>query len=198
MHRATEALKEDRHFQDSWLLVNYSNLAWLHHHQGELAQSQSYLDKVSALMNQHPSPSQDLLQPEVNAEKAWTLMKFGEERRQEAEKCFQSATSRRPDMVQWNTSYMLVMVKAFKNSNLEDELFKKLREATQLDPENQYLAIQYLNVRSKRKEDVKDELQEMAKKVLENPISSYSSWKLRLMTSRCCGLYDQAISLADT
>lgn len=196
-HRATEAMKKDPDFQDPWLLVNYSNLAWLHHHQGELEESQAYLDKVSALMEQHPSPSQDQLQPEVNAEKAWTLMKFGEERRQEAEECFQSATSRRPDMVKWNTSYVLLMVKVFKHSPLNDELFQKLREATQLDPENQYLVIQYLNDQFKRGENVRDELQELAKKVLENPISSYSGWKRLLRIYRDYRLYDEAVSLAE-
>lgn len=195
-HRATEALNMDPDFQDSWLLVHYSNLAWLHHHQGELEESQDYLDRVSELMRQHPPPSQDQLQPEVNAEKAWTLMKFGEERRQEAKECFQSATSRRPDMVKWNTSYVLLMVRAFKNRPLDDELFERLREATQVDPENQYLAIQYLNERAKRGEDVRNELQELAETVLENPISSWSGWKVILRIYRVCGLHDEALRLA--
>lgn len=195
--RAAETLEKDPRFTEPWLLVNYSNLAWLHHHQGEPEESRAYLAKVSALMEQHPPPSQDELHPEVNAEKAWTLMKFGEERKQEAEECFQSAIHRRPDMVEWNTSYVLLMVKAFKHSPMEDELLDKVREATQLDPENQYLAIQYLDDRSKRGEDVQDEVRELAAKVLENPTSSYSGWKRVLRIYRDYQLYDEAIVLAD-
>ncbi|XP_075873637.1 antiviral innate immune response effector IFIT1-like [Nelusetta ayraudi] len=196
-NRAAEALKEDPQFTDPWLLVNYSNLAWLHHHQGEPEESRAYLAKVSALMKQHPSPSQDELHPEVNAEKAWTLMKFGETRKQEAEESFQSAIHRRPDIVEWNTSYMLLKVTAFKTRPLEDELLDTLREAIRLDPENQYLAIQYLCDRSKRGENVKDEVRELADKVLENPISSHSGWKRVLRIYRDYNLYDQAISLAN-
>ncbi|XP_075901668.1 interferon-induced protein with tetratricopeptide repeats 2-like [Nelusetta ayraudi] len=198
--RAAETLERDPWFTEPWLLVNYSNLAWLRHHQGEPEESRAYLAKVSALMEQHPPPSQDQLHPEVNAEKAWTLMKFGEERKQEAEESFQSAIHRRPDMVEWNTSYVLLKVRAFKFRPLDDELLDKLREATRLDPGNQYLSIQYLYDRSKRREDgedVEDEVRELAEKVLENPISSYSGWKSVLRIYRDYGLYNEAIGLAD-
>lgn len=195
--RAAETLEKDPRFTEPWLLVNYSNLAWLHHHQGEPEESRAYLAKVSALMEQHPPPSQDELHPEVNAEKAWTLMNFGEERKQEAEECFQSAIHRRPDMVEWNTSYVLSMVKAFKHRPIKDELLDKVREATQLDPENQYLAIQYLDNRSKRGEDVRAEVLELAARVRENPTSSYSGWKRVLRIYQDYQLYDEAVVLAD-
>ncbi|XP_067454255.1 interferon-induced protein with tetratricopeptide repeats 5-like [Thunnus thynnus] len=80
--RATEAFRWSRNTvsdEGPWLVVNYRNLAWLHHHLGEEEESQTYLSKVDALLKEYPSPSQDELHPEIYAENAWTLMKFGKD-----------------------------------------------------------------------------------------------------------------------
>eukprot|EP00064_Thunnus_orientalis_P023288 superscaffoldBa00008650_g23522 len=76
-----------------WLVVNYGNLAWLHHHLGEEEESQTYLSKVDTLLKEYPSPSQDELHPEIYAEKAWTLMKFGKAKKLMAVDYFQTACS---------------------------------------------------------------------------------------------------------
>lgn len=197
--RAEEALRRDPRFRESWLLVNYSNLAWLHHQQGEPEESQAYLAKVDDLMEQHPPPSQDERHPEVNAEKAWTLMKFGQERIQEAKECFQSATCRKPEVVEWNTSYVLLQVREMQKSTeapLDEELLGRLREASERDPLNRYLAVQCLCERARRGEDVRDEAQELAERILENPISSYSGMKRILRIYRDLDR-DEAVRLAE-
>lgn len=92
--RATEAFRQMRNTvsdEGPWLVVNYGNLAWLHNQQGEQVQSQNYLSKINALMNEYPSPSQDELHPEISAEKAWTLMKFNKEKKLLAIDYFQRA-----------------------------------------------------------------------------------------------------------
>lgn len=88
-NNATEAFKQSRGADSDvgpWLMVNYGNLAWLHHHLGDQEKSQSYLFKIDTLMDQQPRPSQDELYAEVYAEKAWTLMKFDAEMLQPASK----------------------------------------------------------------------------------------------------------------
>ncbi|XP_049911329.1 interferon-induced protein with tetratricopeptide repeats 2-like, partial [Epinephelus moara] len=88
--KAAEAFRQMRNADEGpWLVVNYGNLAWLHHHLGEQAESQAYLSKVDALINKYPSPSQDELHPEICAEKAWTLMKFSAEQKQLAADYFE-------------------------------------------------------------------------------------------------------------
>uniref|UniRef100_A0A4W5PCR0 Uncharacterized protein n=1 Tax=Hucho hucho TaxID=62062 RepID=A0A4W5PCR0_9TELE len=67
-----------------WLLVHYGNLAWVN------------VTKVEALQRDYPSPSQGELHPEVCAEKAWTLMKFGQDKRQKAIEYFQMAIRMEP------------------------------------------------------------------------------------------------------
>ncbi|KAE8294676.1 hypothetical protein D5F01_LYC07637 [Larimichthys crocea] len=132
-NKAAEAFSQTRGAAEGpWLVVNYGNLAWLHHHLGDQAESQAYLSKVDALMEKYPSPSQDELHPEIYAEKAWTLMKFSTDKRLLAADYFQRAIRMQPDMVEWNTSRILALVTA-ANHNKEEELgadvFEKMRIA---------------------------------------------------------------------
>ncbi|XP_065811643.1 interferon-induced protein with tetratricopeptide repeats 2-like [Labrus bergylta] len=64
--KAAETLNKIRNADvGPWLVANYGNLAWLHHHLGDLEESQAYLSKVDALMEKYPSPSQDDLNPKI-------------------------------------------------------------------------------------------------------------------------------------
>ncbi len=198
-NKATEAFGQTRHADSDegpWLVVNYGNLASLHHLLGEEAESQAYLAKVDALMKKYPSPSEDELHAEIYAEKAWTLMKFGPDKKQVAEDCFQRAIRMQPDMVEWNTSYVIALVSAFKHSDtgLEDEILEKMRVAKELDPENLYLAVHYLEQCAKKGEKIEDEARELARKVLRNPVSSYSGMKALLWVYVNA---DEAIDLAE-
>uniref|UniRef100_A0A8D0D3T8 Uncharacterized protein n=1 Tax=Sander lucioperca TaxID=283035 RepID=A0A8D0D3T8_SANLU len=178
-NKAAEAFRRIRNADEGpWLVVNYGNLAWLHHHLGDQAESQAYLSKVDALMNKYPSPSQDQLHPEIYAEKAWTLMTFSTDKTLAVD-YFQRAIRMQPDMVEWNSSYVLGLVDAFKYSDtgLEADLLKKMRMAKEQDPENLYLAAHYLTLRADRERKIEDEARELARKVLRNPVSSYSGIK---------------------
>ncbi|XP_039667544.1 interferon-induced protein with tetratricopeptide repeats 1-like [Perca fluviatilis] len=199
-NKAAEAFSKIRNADEGpWLVVNYGNLAWLHHHLGDQAESQAYLSKVNALMNKYPSPSQDQLHPEIYAEKGWTLMKFSREQKKEAADYFQRAIRMQPDMVEWNTSYVLGLVNEFKHSKtgLEADLLKKMRIAKEQDPENLYIAVYYLEQRAKKRERIKDEARALATKVLRNPVGSYSGIKPLIRVYRNYVSFDEAVDLIE-
>ncbi|XP_030289418.1 interferon-induced protein with tetratricopeptide repeats 1B-like [Sparus aurata] len=202
-NKAAEAFCQTRRADSDegpWLVVNYGNLAWLHHHLGEQAESQAYLSKVDALMNKYPSPSQDELHPEIYAEKAWTLMKLGADITL-ATDYFQRAIRMQPDMVEWKTSHVLLLAKAAGNFNtrLEGDVLERIRIAKEEDPENLYLAVHYLeqNAKTMEKERVEDEARELTEKILRNPVSSYSGLKALLWIYIRHVSVDEAIDLAE-
>uniref|UniRef100_A0A8P4KJ17 Interferon-induced protein with tetratricopeptide repeats 1-like n=1 Tax=Dicentrarchus labrax TaxID=13489 RepID=A0A8P4KJ17_DICLA len=179
-NQATEALRLTRGAEEGpWLVVNYGNLAWLHHHLGKQEESQAYLSKVDALMKKYPSPSQDELHPEIYAEKAWTLMKFSTDQKLQAADYFERAIRMQPDMVEWNTSRVLALESASYNEGPEADILQKLRIAKEQDPENLYLAAKYLEQRGKKGESIEEEARELGRQVLINPVSKtmYLLWK---------------------
>lgn len=200
-NKATEAFGQSRGADSDvgpWLVVNYGNLAWLHHHLGDPEESQSYLFKIDTLMDQQPRPSQDELYPEIYAEKAWTLMTVDAQTLQALD-CFQKAISLKPDVVEWKSSYALCLESAFRQNSpgLEADLLEEMRTACEQDPENTNLAVSYLQQRAKRGESVADEAQELARAILRNPVSSYSGIKELLRVYRNEVSVDEAIDLAE-
>ncbi|XP_061595008.1 interferon-induced protein with tetratricopeptide repeats 5-like [Cololabis saira] len=199
LSKATEAFRQLKNMDEGpWLVVNFGNLAWLHHLLGEDEQSQDYLSKVDALLREHPSPSQDELHPEICAEKAWTLMKFDKDKKQQAADYFQKAVEMQPDMVHWRTSRVIGRVIAHKHdTDMDQDIWKEMREARELDPNNTYLAALELLVRDNRGDKVKDEAHELEEKILLNPVSSYSGIRVLLEVYRQLGDIVQAIILAE-
>ncbi|KAK1897121.1 Interferon-induced protein with tetratricopeptide repeats 1 [Dissostichus eleginoides] len=181
-----------------WLVVNYGNLAWLHHSLGNQAESEAYLSKVDALNKKYQSPSQEELHPEIYAEKAYTLLALKGDINLVAD-YFQRAIEMQPDMVEWNSWHVLALMYASKHSSkgLEDDIFEKMRIAKEQDPENLYLAAHYLDQRAQRGEIIEDEARELATKVLRSPVSSYSGLKPLLRVYRKYISVDESIDLAE-
>ncbi|XP_037326075.2 interferon-induced protein with tetratricopeptide repeats 1-like [Pungitius pungitius] len=196
--QAAEAFRQMRRADEGpWLVVNYGNLAWLHDLLGDQAKSEDYLSKVDALKKKYPIPSEDELHAELYAEKAWTLMKFSAKRELVSD-YFQKAIRMQPDMVEWNTSHVIGLASAFKQSwtEMEVDILDKMRDAKEQDPENLYLAAYYLQLRAKKGQDVADESRELAERILRNPVSSYSGMKAILRVYRNHTSIDEAIVLA--
>uniref|UniRef100_A0A8C4EUV8 Uncharacterized protein n=1 Tax=Dicentrarchus labrax TaxID=13489 RepID=A0A8C4EUV8_DICLA len=200
--RAAEAFRQVKNTvsdEGPWLVVNYGNLAWLHYHEGEQAESQAYLSKIDTLMNEYPSPSQDELHPEIYAEKAWTLMKFSADKKLLAADYFQRAIRMQPDMVEWHTSHVLALVSAYDHHNkeLEADILGKMKVAREHDPENLYLAALHIEACAKKGKKVQAEARELARRVLRKPVSSYSGIKPLLRLYRIHVSMDEAIDLAE-
>ncbi|XP_062419567.1 interferon-induced protein with tetratricopeptide repeats 1B-like [Pungitius pungitius] len=200
--QAAEAFRQMRGADEGpWLVVNYGNLAWLHHLLGDQAESEAYLSKVDVLKKKYPIPSEDELHAELYAEKAWTLMMLDIERKLVSD-YFQKAVRMQPDMVEWNTSHVIGLANAFirgstdMEADMEADILDKMRDAKEQDPENLYLAAYYLQLRAMKGQDVKDEAHELVESVSMNPFSSYSGMRAILHVYRTCKLIDEAIDLA--
>ncbi|XP_007569436.1 interferon-induced protein with tetratricopeptide repeats 1-like [Poecilia latipinna] len=195
-NRAAETFQRQKNADEGpWLMVNFGNLAWLHHHLGEDEKSEDYLSKVDGLMRKKKGD----LYPEVLAEKAWTLMRFDKEKQQQALELFQRAIRMQPDTVEWRSSRMIGLLSTFKHRDVEPEpdVWEDLRVAREEDPENLYLAAVDLKQRAKRGEQVKEEAQELSEKILLNPVSSYSGIKPLLRIYRQIESYDDVIDVAE-
>ncbi|XP_034003209.1 interferon-induced protein with tetratricopeptide repeats 2-like [Trematomus bernacchii] len=198
-NKATEPFNNMRNADEGpWLVVNYGNLAWLHHSLGNQAESEAYLSKVNALNRKYPSPSQEELHPETYAEKAYALMMVSGDKIHVVD-YFQRAIEMQPGIREWNTSHALALMYASMHSStgLEDDILEKMRFAQEQDPENLYFAAHYLDQRAQRGERIEDEARELATKVLRSPVSSYSGLKPLLWVYRKYISVDEAIDLAE-
>uniref|UniRef100_A0A3B5LR94 Uncharacterized protein n=1 Tax=Xiphophorus couchianus TaxID=32473 RepID=A0A3B5LR94_9TELE len=181
-----------------WLMVNFGNLAWLHHHLGEDEKSEDYLSKVDGLMRKYPAPPELELHPEVLAEKAWTLMKFDKEKKQQALELFQRAIRMQPDTVEWRSSYAILSTEFLtkRQTILEPEVFERLRSAKEQDPGNLYVAALYLEARAAKQEQIHDEARELAERILERPMNGYCGFGPLLRLYRKHISKDEAVEIA--
>uniref|UniRef100_A0A3B3XHU0 Uncharacterized protein n=1 Tax=Poecilia mexicana TaxID=48701 RepID=A0A3B3XHU0_9TELE len=199
-NRAAETFQRQKNADEGpWLMVNFGNLAWLHHHLGEDEKSEDYLSKVDGLMRKYPAPPGLERHPEVLAEKAWTLMKFGKEKKQQAAELFQRAIRMQPDTVEWQSSYAILSAEFLIKcqSILEPEVFERLRSAKERDPGNLYVAALYLEAKAANGENVQDEARELAGRVLERPPSSYNGIRPLLRLYRNKISKDEAVEIAE-
>uniref|UniRef100_A0A8C8DR91 Interferon-induced protein with tetratricopeptide repeats 1-like n=1 Tax=Oryzias sinensis TaxID=183150 RepID=A0A8C8DR91_9TELE len=152
-----------------WLVVNYGNLAWLYHKLGDEAEAQRYLSKIDALTSEHPPP-------EVYAEKAWNLMKYGKTQKLLAMYYFNKAIKMQPDKVEWQTSRVVNLVNISKDLRevISADLWEEIREAKERDPASMYLAAYDLIRRAKTGEDIKDEARKLARMIFDKPLTKYS------------------------
>ncbi|XP_022055108.2 interferon-induced protein with tetratricopeptide repeats 2-like, partial [Acanthochromis polyacanthus] len=200
--RATEAFRQIRNTvsdEGQWLVVSYGNLAWLHHQLGERAQSQGYISKVDALIIEYASPFPNELHPEIYAEKAWTLMKFGKDSNLLAADYFQRAIRMQPGMVEWQTSHVIALVNAYSHhdKNLGADIFEKLKLTKEQDQANLFLAALYLEACADKGINIENEARELARMVLRKPIGSYSGLQPLLRLYRRYVSTDEAVDLAE-
>ncbi|MEQ2305029.1 hypothetical protein AMECASPLE_033314 [Ameca splendens] len=176
-NQATETFQEMKNADERpWLMVNFGNLAWLHHHLGADEKSQDYLSKIDALMRKYPAPPEEELHPEVCAEKAWTLMKFDKEKKLQAAELFKKAIQMQPNTLEWQSIYVILSAEAFKDDlkKLYAERLETLRSARKRDPDNLCVAALYLEARAAHGEQIQDEARSLAEKLKERPVSSYN------------------------
>ncbi|XP_038153230.1 interferon-induced protein with tetratricopeptide repeats 2-like [Cyprinodon tularosa] len=198
--RATETFQRLKNSDEGpWLMVNFGNLAWLHHVMGEDEKSHDYLSKVEALMREYPAPPEEELYSEVCAEKAWTLMKFDKEKKLQAAELFQKAVRMQPDNLEWQTKWVILLADRFLD-NMEDmppDVLEKVKSASERDPDNLYVAALYLRAQATKGVQIQDEAKRLAKRFLERSPSSYNGFShLRRLYIEYMSK-DEAIKFAD-
>ncbi|XP_030228774.1 uncharacterized protein LOC115555868 [Gadus morhua] len=183
------------------LLVNYGNLAWLHYHREEWSESVAYLGKAEALLREYPSSIQGQPHQEVLAEKAWTLMNFGQEGKRAVE-LFRKAIEMEPaGPVEWTTSHALALAMSSPRDDLspeqEADVLETLRRAVKGDPDNLYIAVMYLGRRAMTdSRGIAERACELTKEVLKRSQTSYSGIRPLLRVYRLHVSFDEAIEVA--
>ncbi|XP_038153164.1 interferon-induced protein with tetratricopeptide repeats 1-like isoform X2 [Cyprinodon tularosa] len=198
--RATETFQRLKNSDEGpWLMVNFGNLAWLHHLMTEDEKSQDYLSKVEALMREYPAPTEEELHPEVCAEKAWTLMKFDKQKKLQAAELFQRAVRMQPDNVEWETSWAILSADPFKAymKDMTPDVLEKVKSATERDPDNLYVAALYLDAQGAKRKQIQDEANDLAIRILEKPMHNYCGINLLMKMYRKYISLDEAIEIAD-
>ncbi|XP_054915810.1 interferon-induced protein with tetratricopeptide repeats 1-like [Poeciliopsis prolifica] len=199
-NRAAETFQRQRNaVEGPWLMVNFGNRAWLHHHLGKDERSEDFLSKVDGLMSKYQAPPEVERHPEVLAEKAWTLMMFDKEKKQQAAELFQRAIRMQPDTVEWQSSYAILSTEFLikQQQILEPEVFERLRSAKERDPGNLYVAALYLEAKAAKGEQIQGEARELAARILQRPPSSYHGMRPLLRLYRNQISKDEAVQLAE-
>uniref|UniRef100_A0A8C6WDZ8 Uncharacterized protein n=1 Tax=Neogobius melanostomus TaxID=47308 RepID=A0A8C6WDZ8_9GOBI len=171
------------------LLVNYSDLAWLHHERGEPVLSQEYLQRVEELSREYPTERDQLL-PEVYAEKAWTQMEVCRNNGLAAQ-LFQKALEEveEEERVEWRSAHVLA---SFYAQNKNSDFLEQLRHASERDPENLLLRAEYLELCVRSGQEVGPEVEALVAEVLQRPDRMHRHMMPLLQ------LYHRAVSVQDT
>ncbi|XP_029608569.1 interferon-induced protein with tetratricopeptide repeats 1 [Salmo trutta] len=176
------------------LVVHYGNLAWVHYHQGELTESQTYVEKVGRLLQDNRSTCPGV----VWGERAWTLNKFHVSKRKEAVYCFRMALKGDPENKVLRCGYAIAFSKSFERKDitpkLRSEMLEHLRIARELDPEHLTITVMYLQ-RLADSGQV-EEARKLAEEVIEKPLDSFGGFGLILSFFREYVSHDSSIDLA--
>ncbi|KAM9394649.1 interferon-induced protein with tetratricopeptide repeats 1-like isoform 1-T1 [Salvelinus alpinus] len=195
LKKAEEAIRQSR--QDGVelrLVVHYGNVAWVHYHQGELTESQTYVEKVGRLLRDNPSPCPGV----VWGERAWTLNKFDVSKKAAALDCFRMALKGDPENKVLRCGYAMAFNKSVDRKDitpeLRSEMLEHLRIARELDPEDLYIPVMYLQ-RLAESGQV-EEACKLAEEVIEKPLDSFGGFGILLDFFKEYVSHDSSIDLA--
>uniref|UniRef100_A0A4W5MX00 Interferon-induced protein with tetratricopeptide repeats 1-like n=1 Tax=Hucho hucho TaxID=62062 RepID=A0A4W5MX00_9TELE len=174
LKKAEEAIRQNNPDDvELRLVVLYGNLAWVHYHQGELTESQTYVEKVGRLLRDNPSPCSGV----VWGERAWTLNTFDVSKKKEALYCFWMALKEDPENKVLRCGYAMAFNKSVDRKDitpkLRSEMLEHLRIAKELDPEDLYITVMYLQ-RLAESGQV-EEARKLANEVIEKTLDIYVS-----------------------
>ncbi|XP_051883516.1 interferon-induced protein with tetratricopeptide repeats 5-like isoform X2 [Pristis pectinata] len=143
LKEAEKILKEN--YKDEFerrSIITYGNFAWVHYHMGQLAEAQSYLDKLEMICKPlTDGPRYTAMIPEVYGEKGWSLLRSAAQYYEEAKECFEKALEKDPDNVEWIMGYATVLfrlesIPGTPESRERSQSVKQLRRVLELDPDD--------------------------------------------------------------
>ncbi|XP_060716790.1 interferon-induced protein with tetratricopeptide repeats 5-like [Tachysurus vachellii] len=137
--RSVELTKSHGNECDKLLVVVYGDLAWLHYHMGNLAECESYLNKLSEIKVKYPS----VPYAEVLGEKGWTFLKFSRKYYERAKECFKKALELEPDKGDWNSGLAVTLyrIEDILQDTSGSTAIDQLRRAIVIDPDDDVLKV---------------------------------------------------------
>ncbi|XP_044092755.1 interferon-induced protein with tetratricopeptide repeats 2-like [Neovison vison] len=120
-------------------LVTWGNYAWVYYHMGSLPEAQAYIDKVGHLCKKFAS-SYRIECPEIDCEKGWALLKWGEKYYEQAKVCFEKALQKKPTNPEFSLGLAITLYRLGDKAPTENTV-RLLRQAIQLNPDNQYVHV---------------------------------------------------------
>ncbi|MBZ3887963.1 Interferon-induced protein with tetratricopeptide repeats 2 [Sciurus carolinensis] len=120
-------------------LVTWGNYAWIYYHMGRLPEVQAYIDKVENLCKTFAS-SYRIECPEIDCEEGWALLKWGEKYYERAKECFEKALEGKPTNPEFSLGLAITLYRLGDETRTENTIHL-LRQAIQLNPNNQYVNV---------------------------------------------------------
>ncbi|XP_062376309.1 interferon-induced protein with tetratricopeptide repeats 1-like [Sardina pilchardus] len=190
--------------KDCLLLVNQANLAWVHYFRAELAESQAYLEEVTRLQEDLPASPGSEIHPEFSAQKGWALVMFERSHQRLAIECFKMAVIGNPQKRLFRKGLALAMDKVYFGQTLTPDLRREIREnlrvVRQMDENDMWVTIMYLNnalCNGEDREQFRQQVNTAADKLIASGRLEGLSNLLFLLTS-FYKEYDKAIGVAET
>nr|KAF6456470.1 interferon induced protein with tetratricopeptide repeats 2 [Rousettus aegyptiacus] len=120
-------------------LVTWGNYAWVYYHMGRLSEAQVYVDKVKHVCKKFSSPYR-IESPEMDCEEGWSRLKCGKKHTEKAKVCFENCLKRNPKNPEFATGLAISTYRLEEWPPSQDPI-DALRQAIQLDPDNQYVKV---------------------------------------------------------
>ncbi|CAK6436291.1 unnamed protein product [Pipistrellus nathusii] len=139
--RQAEELIQQQHPDQAEIrsLVTWGNYAWVYYHMDRLSEAQVYVDKVRQVCEKFSNPY-SIECPELDSEEGWTLLQCGAKQNERVKVYFEKALEEKPNNPEFSTGLAIAMYR------LDDKPPKQfcvsvLRQAIELNPDNQYLKV---------------------------------------------------------
>ncbi|VTJ84903.1 Hypothetical predicted protein [Marmota monax] len=120
-------------------MVTWGNYAWIYYHMGRFSEAQVYINKVEKLCKTFAS-SYRIECPEIDCEEGWALLKWGEKYYERAKECFEKALVGKPTNPEFSLGLAITLYRLGDEARTENTI-RLLRQAIQLNPNNQYVNV---------------------------------------------------------
>lgn len=120
-------------------LVTWGNYAWVYYHLGRFSEAQVYVDKVQQVCRKYFSPYRTE-SPEMDCEGGWTRLRCGGNQNERAKVCFEKTLEKKPKNPEFSSGLAIASYH-LDNWPPSQNPVDPLRQAIQLNPDNQYVKV---------------------------------------------------------
>ncbi|XP_044095381.1 interferon-induced protein with tetratricopeptide repeats 3 [Neovison vison] len=140
LRRAEELIQREHPEQaDTRSLVTWGNFAWVSYLLGRHVDAQMYVDKVRRVCEKFSNPY-SVECPELDCEEGWTWLKCGAQHSQRAKVCFEKALEEQPNNPEFSSG-LAIATYCLDNKPQKPCSVDALKQALELNPDNQYVKV---------------------------------------------------------